>query len=840
MLKTNNYLARTSLFLGVSLLLTLPIVTHAASFSSWAEFTGKATGDQAGYSVAMVGDVNGDGYDDMTVAAMYNSDGGVGAGAVFLLYGSATASTGTQSLSTAAEFTGEAAGDEAGFSVAGAGDVDNDGYDDLLIGAPDNDDTAANAGAIYLVYGQATNYTGVHSLSAAIEFKGEAAGDQAGYSVAGVGDLDNDGFADFLFGAPRNDAAASNAGAVYLSRGRASKFSGVYSLSAATKLKGAAADDRAGYSVAGAGDVNNDGYADFLIGAPNNDDGGSNAGEVYLSYGRSALFTGINNSLANIPIKFTGGAANNSVGSSVAGAGDVNGDGYDDVLVGSYGIGVSGTTYLIYGSTVTSETISLSTVAGFTGEAVTDEIAQSVVAGAGDVNNDGYADFLIGAPLNDDVADNAGVAYLEYGQSSQYTGTQSVSSATKFSGVTDSDEAGFSVAGAGDVNGDGYADMLVGGPGQSDIATGAGYLGYLYIDNDHDGVAGTAGLLSGTDCSDSDSAVYAYHTYYQDADGDGLGNSAITTSVCSASAPTGYVTNSNDANDSVFDSGVDSDGDGVASTSDCDDADSTVSANQTYYRDLDGDGVGGVTTLSICKSTPPTGYARANTDCSDSDGTVAADQTYYQDSDGDGFGNAAVTVVACSSSPSTGYVSNNTDDNDTTFGDIDSTTINDDGTVTVTYTNTATQAIDPFSTSTATDFSVMTSTDSRRVIVTNGKKIKVYHDGVKQTSKTVNKTKPDQTLVKLKGAAFYVSGDTIAVATAHASKGKLTIFRLTSADALVKKHHVTLDLLRAAHTPIKLKLKESTQHIIVTFDKKMHRVKATYLVKSTGALVLAA
>ncbi|EKD76370.1 MAG: PKD protein [uncultured bacterium] len=194
-----------------------------------------------------------------------------------------------------------------------------------------------------------------------------------------------------------------------------------------------------------------------------------------------------------------------------------------------------------------------------------------------------------------------------------------------------------------------------------------------YVDSDRDGYGSTtaASICSATaptgyssnntDCSDSSSTVHANQTYYRDADGDGKGSATVTTSVCSATAPSGYVTNITDSNDSDYDN------DGVSTASDCNDSDSTISTNRTYYVDSDLDGYGSTTTALVCALTPPTGYSSNNTDCSDVSSTVYANQTYYRDYDGDGLGAASSPYSACSATAPAGYVTNASDANDSDY-----------------------------------------------------------------------------------------------------------------------------------------------------------------------------
>jgi len=174
--------------------------------------------------------------------------------------------------------------------VAGAGDVNNDGYDDILIGAYGNDDgPGINAGKTYLIFGDETNQISmdISLTDADASFKGEAENDYSGYSVAGAGDVNNDGYDDILIGAYGNDDGGSGAGKTYLIFGdETDQISMDISLTAANALFiGENEDDQSGISVARASDVNNDGYDDILIGAIRNDDGGSSAGKTYLMFG---------------------------------------------------------------------------------------------------------------------------------------------------------------------------------------------------------------------------------------------------------------------------------------------------------------------------------------------------------------------------------------------------------------------------------------------------------------------------------------------------------------------------------------------------------------------------
>jgi hypothetical protein len=221
------------------------------------------------------------------------------------------------------------------------GDVNGDGYADVIVGARNDDSAGTDAGRIFVYLGGAGT---AFDVSSDATVDGLAAGDSLGSSVAGAGDVNGDGFADVIAGAPYYDSGpTTDAGRCHLFFGGPGTFDIVPD---ATLFGTSAPMDEFGISVAGAGDLNGDAFADVVVGAWRNDGGGTDAGRAWVYLGGAGTFD----------IMFDGfpaGAAGDGLGYSVSGAGDVNGDGFDDLMVGApYGNGGvidSGTAYLYLG-----------------------------------------------------------------------------------------------------------------------------------------------------------------------------------------------------------------------------------------------------------------------------------------------------------------------------------------------------------------------------------------------------------------------------------------------------------------------------------------------------------
>jgi hypothetical protein len=412
-------------------------VTDARYSPTW-QFTVGARSAPVNASSGTVPDFNGDGFADVVVGTIFVNRVYVYLGSPGGLAGAPAATlTGPDgALDTFGTFGG---------SVASAGDVNGDGYADLVVGASG---VMSNTGRAYVYLGSAGGLAVTPATTLAGR-DGELS--QFGASVASAGDVNGDGYADLVIGAPN---VMSNAGRTYVYLGNANG-------SAATPATVLIAPDgslsRFGDSVGSAGDVNGDGYADIAVGAA----GITNRERAYVYLGSMSGPSVTSPTTLTTPDGF-----GVSFGCSVANAGDVDGDGYTDLVVGARSVMTgTGRAYVYRGSASGLVTTPATTLTGLESRGA----FSSSVATAGDVNGDGYADLGVGAPS---AMSDTGRAYLYLGGSG---GLRTTPATTLTAPDGANSEFGRSLAGAGDVNGDGYADFVVGAPGVM-TATGRAYL----------------------------------------------------------------------------------------------------------------------------------------------------------------------------------------------------------------------------------------------------------------------------------------------------------------------------------------------------------------------------
>ena len=450
-------------------------------------FSGPGTSySHFGYSISDAGDVNGDGYDDIIVGAYYFPFPDLN-GRAYIYYGGLNMNTVPDVI-----ITGENNDDQFGISVSGAGDMNGDGYDDVIVGAYG---FSSGTGRAYIYFGSANM-----NNTADVIFNGQSGGDFFGYSVSKAGDFNGDGYGDVIVGAQNYDAYGYT-GRVYL-------FLGGLTVDTVADfvVTGEGTLNFFGYSVSDAGDVNGDGFSDIIVGAysiskayiyygstaldtvpdltlsyelyTNFGESVSSAGDVngdgfgdvivgtstYNGFGGAFIFFGGASMNNNYDLVLGGFEWSSNFGRSVSSAGDINGDGFSDVVVGAghSGIGLRGKLYVYFGGFL------MNNVADITMEGESDyEYLGNSVSSAGDVNGDGYSDVIAGAH---GFSLNTGRVYLY-----DYFMKGEIMSDITMTGETANTFFGISVSSAGDVNGDGYSDIIVGAD-QYSSGTGRAYI----------------------------------------------------------------------------------------------------------------------------------------------------------------------------------------------------------------------------------------------------------------------------------------------------------------------------------------------------------------------------
>lgn len=445
-----------------------------------------------GGPVDLAGDVNGDNLDDIIV--------GAGVGAVRVVFGPTQGNNGVlngQQLDGTSGFVilNDAENDSV---LAGIGDINGDGLNDIAVGS---------ISGTRIVFGSSAGFSRTVDTASLDGTNGFTFG-TATTDIKRAGDVNGDGLDDFIVGnANATPNALTGAGVTYVVFGRASGFPATLSPSTLNgetgfAVLGISAEDRTGRYVSGAGDFNFDGFDDLLIGAPNQtSDGKAEAGAAYMVFGGQDFPAAI--SLADLDggngLVFKGSEIQAVAGAAVAAIGDINHDGIDDIAIGAPGKGpfgvpsdYPGEAYVLFGGnfadTATLTKADLNGVNGFvlrgmrggvipieTDQPIWGDMAGADIDTAGDINGDGIDDLMIGAPHTIITAQRKGVgqAYFVYGSASAFPDRLRLSdldgaNGFRINGTGTVDYYAVSVASAGDFNADGRDDVMMGASGQAE------------------------------------------------------------------------------------------------------------------------------------------------------------------------------------------------------------------------------------------------------------------------------------------------------------------------------------------------------------------------------------
>jgi len=569
-----------------------------------------------GEEIGAIGDFNRDGFDDLVFSSrQFVSDTIT---QVYVLFGDQDVGQGGVVLSHKLDgtngfaITGEEVNEGFGMSVDGAGDVNNDGFSDIIIGASRSNGIA---GRSYVVFGHETSDTlstpfalsetaiitveglsdtvsgnlldndidplpGPNPLS--VTTSGVVAGQFGSFNISANGAfsytvdvnqpaVDGLTFGESIFDALEytiSDGADQSTAELRVridgGRGRVSaidlsELDGKFGF----VLNGVDANDRSGAAVADAGDVNGDGFDDFIVGAFAADPGGdSRAGEAYVLFGKATGYAAsidLGTSNGGNGFRLDGIAVDDFAGGVVDAAGDVNGDGFDDILISATGATADGDAdaghaYLIFGSgSGFPSSIDLATLNGIDGVRFdgidTGDNAGTWLSGLGDFNGDGLSDIMISASnANADGKSDAGEIYVVFGQTAGFGASFDLSALDgtngfRLDGESIDDHAGISTGSAGDINGDGFQDIIIGASG-ADADAGRSYVLFgsgngFAADLDLSALDGTNGFrldgVSGGDLSGASVAGIG------DINGDGYGDLAIGANGADGSAGRTYI-----------------------------------------------------------------------------------------------------------------------------------------------------------------------------------------------------------------------------------------------------------------------------------------------------------
>jgi type II secretory pathway pseudopilin PulG len=461
---------------------------------------GTTDSDRFGTNVTNIGDVNKDGYDDVLVGTQYASSN---AGKAYLFYGKVNMPNVIEAENANVIISASAGNMFFGKSVAGTGDVNNDGYDDFIIGGSTGAGTYN--GVAYLFYGSNSLPSTLQSTNANVVITntlGRAVYTDAYLDVGRGGDINNDGFDDILVGSIVSHSSNTTQGRAYVIYGSASLASAINTSSSNIRIDGNAANDFFAFSMTAGGDINNDNYNDIIISAQMAPAGGTQRGTVSVYYGASTMGAILQANTPNLLIQGTDN--NDNIGGSVSTA-DVNRDRYDDIIIGASNedeVGVNrGRVYIINGASGLTSPFSAETANTILNGTNDGDLFGWSVSGVGDMNGDGYDEVAVGAYEAEDSGVGRGRVYVLEGSNTLASSIPASSIDLIMNGTFDNDRFGIGVSGGGDINQNGYADLIIGAYQAEDMGSDRGRV-YLYLPSatpigiiklDQTGVAGVLG-----------------------------------------------------------------------------------------------------------------------------------------------------------------------------------------------------------------------------------------------------------------------------------------------------------------------------------------------------------